>query len=104
MEYPSLEFVKTAFFGIKPCDLAAISIMDGVQGELGDEYYRKVRKDLLLIVENCVEPGGTCFCATMGTGPFAFKGFDIAYTRIGDGVVIFQPGSDLGVDVLSELN
>ncbi|MEM4648768.1 MAG: 4Fe-4S dicluster domain-containing protein [Nitrososphaerota archaeon] len=104
VEYPSLEFVKTAFFGIKPCDLAAISIMDGVQGELGDEYYRKVRKYLLLIVENCVEPGGTCFCATMGTGPFAFKGFDIAYTRIGNGAVIFQPGSDLGVDVLSELN
>ena len=46
VEYPRFEFYKTAFFGIKPCDLAAINVMDGVQGELGDEYYRKVRENL----------------------------------------------------------
>lgn len=40
----------------------------------------------------------------MGTGPFAFKGFDITYTHIDNGIILFQPGSDLGVDVLSELS
>lgn len=104
VEYPSFEFPRLAFFGIKPCDLAAIAVMDNVQGELGDEYYRKMRRNLFLVVENCVEPGETCFCATMGTGPMAAKGFDIAYTRIGGGVVLFHPGSDLGIEVLSELS
>ncbi|RLG04614.1 MAG: sulfite reductase subunit A [Thaumarchaeota archaeon] len=103
IEYPSHEFKKTALFGIKPCDLAAIRIMDDVQGALGDQYYLQMRKNLLLIVENCIEPGDTCFCSTMGTGPIAAKGFDIAYTRLEDDLVLFQPGSDLGVDLLSEL-
>jgi len=102
IEYPAYEFPKTAFFGIKPCDLAAIKIMDEVQGSLGDRYYLNTRENLLIIVENCTDPGDTCFCATMGTGPTATHGFDIAYTRLDD-VVLFQPGSDLGVELLSEL-
>ena len=104
VEYPSYEFPKTAFFGIKPCDLAAIMIMDRVQGELGDEYFLKMRKNLMIVVENCIEPGENCFCATMGTGPAAMGGFDIAYTRLDDSLVLFQAGSDIGVDILGELN
>lgn len=103
IEYSTHEFSKTAFFGIKPCDLAAIRIMDDVQGSLGDSYYLYARRDLLLIVENCTNLGDTCFCATMGTGPMATYGFDIAYTRL-DGEVLFQPGSDLGVEILTELD
>ncbi len=104
IEYPSYEFKRTALFGIKPCDLAAIKIMDDVQGTLGDQYYTRMREKLLLVVENCTEPGETCFCSTMGTGPFATRGFDISYTRLEEDLVLFQPGSDLGVELLSELS
>ncbi|MCD6421500.1 MAG: 4Fe-4S dicluster domain-containing protein [Thaumarchaeota archaeon] len=104
LEYPEYRFEATALFGIKPCDLAAIRIMDRVQGELGDEYFLKMREKLLIVVENCVEPGENCFCATMGTGPAASTGFDVAYTRLDDSTILFQPGSDLGVDLLGELN
>jgi len=103
IEHPEYESPQLAFFGIKPCDLAAIKVMDGVQGALGDPYYLSIRRGLLIIVENCTTPGKTCFCATMGTGPFAATGFDVAYTRLGGGLVLFQPGSDLGVKLLSEL-
>ena len=104
LERPEYEFEATALFGIKPCDLAAIRIMDRVQGELGDEYFLKMREKLLIVVENCVEPGENCFCATMGTGPAASIGFDVAYTRLDGSTILFQPGSDLGVDLLGELN
>jgi len=104
IEHPSHEIPELAFFGIKPCDLAAIKIMDRVQGSLGDQYYLNLRSKLLIIVENCTNPGGTCFCATMQTGPFASTGFDVAYTRLDGGLVLFQPGSDPGVELLSELN
>ena len=30
---------------------------------------------------NCTEPGGVCFCASMGTGPAAGPGYDIALTE-----------------------
>jgi len=104
IEHPAYEVCSLAFFGIKPCDLAAIKIMDQVQGTLGDKYYLKQREKTLIIVENCTNPGETCFCATMGTGPLASTGFDIAYTRIDKDTVLFQPGSDRGVELLSELD
>jgi len=103
IEIPEVEEELIAFFGIKPCDLAAIKAMDKVQGELGDPYYNAVRKNLLIVVENCVEPGETCFCSTMETGPIAESGFDIAYTRIGD-VIVFDYDSELGAELLRELD
>ncbi len=103
IEVPEVEVPKIAFFALKPCDLAAIQVMDRVQGCLGDAYYNLVRKNLVIVVENCVEPGGTCFCATMGTGPIASKGFDVAFTRIRDDLVVFEAGSSLGVELLDEL-
>ncbi len=105
LEFPKENFVPTALFGIKPCDLAAIRVMDGVQGRVGDPYYLRTREKLLIVVENCIEPGNTCFCATMGTGPEAPDGFDIAYTRLDGGeIVIFRPGSDAGIELLGELD
>ncbi|MCD6536486.1 MAG: 4Fe-4S dicluster domain-containing protein [Thaumarchaeota archaeon] len=104
VKHPSYEFPKTALFAVKPCDLASIKIMDNVQGSLGDQYYLKLRKNLIIIVENCTDPGDNCFCATMGTGPQATTGFDIAFTRLKDGQVVFQPGSDTGIELLTELD
>ena len=103
IEIPEVEEKLIAFFGIKPCDLAAIKAMDEVQGELGDPYYRLIRKNLLIIVENCIEPGETCFCSTMETGPIAGSGFDIAYTRVED-FIVFSADSEIGVNLLKELN
>ena len=34
---------------------------------------------------NCFEPGGTCFCVSMGTGPRAESGYDLALTEILEG-------------------
>jgi len=102
--FPKYDHGKIAFLGIKPCDLAAIKVMDKVQGSLGDEYYLSLRKNLLIIVENCVEPGNTCFCSTMGTGPRARYGFDIAYTKIpGRGLLVIEAGSEIGISIMSKL-
>lgn len=98
--FPEVREVKLAFFGIKPCDLAAVKVMDRVQGGVGDEYYMLMRRGLVTVVENCVEPGATCFCATMSAGPRVRNGFDIAYTRVGDELVV-EAGSDLGVRLLN---
>ncbi len=103
IEYPKERFKPTALFAIKPCDLASIKVMDRVQGGVGDPYYLAIRGKLLIIVENCVEPGKTCFCATMGTGPEARDGFDVAFTRL-DELVVFRPGSEVGVELLGELS
>ena len=80
---------KLAILGLRPCDLAAIRIQDRVFMENepagrthceAERYYRRTRAESLLIVINCTRPGGTCFCDSMGTGPKATDGFDVAMT------------------------
>jgi len=94
--------IKITFFAIKPCDSAAIKIMDKVFSWNKDVYYKAVRDNITLIVENCTNPGKTCFCATMGSGPRVTENFDIAYTRIDD-KVLFEVGSEKGEKILNSL-
>lgn len=101
---------KLALLGLRPCDLAAISVQDKVFGPDDesanrcetDLYYLRTRKAAFLIVVNCTRPGGNCFCVSMGTGPAAHDGFDLAMTELRGGFVI-QAGSPRGAQILARL-
>jgi len=60
-----------AFVGVRPCDAHAIRIQDRVVtgGAHVDPDYLERRRKAFVVAVNCTEPGGTCFCASMGTGP-----------------------------------
>ena len=60
-----------AFIGVRACELHAIEIQDRVflGGRYSDRDYAARREDVFLVAVNCFEPGGTCFCTSMGTGP-----------------------------------
>ena len=75
---------KRAFLGMRACELHAIAIQDRIflEGPYADPAYRARRERVLLIAVNCRQAGGTCFCASMGTGPRAVKGFDLALTEV----------------------
>ncbi len=91
-----------AFFGVRPCDVAAIRIQDRVflDGPFRDRAYAARRERCFVAVVNCTRPGGTCFCASIGTGPRAQDGFDIALTELG-GAFLAEAGSALGAEVLA---
>src|SRR5262249_56137651 len=77
---------RLAFFGVRPCDLRAIQIQDQVLGSgLGNSRYAARRAAVLVVAVNCTEPGETCFCASMGAGPAAGPGDDLALTGAGSG-------------------
>jgi sulfhydrogenase subunit beta (sulfur reductase) len=60
----------------------------------------------LIVCVQCVQAGGNCFCASMGTGPRAAKGFDLGLTEIiGEGVhrFVVETDSALGREILAEL-
>lgn len=61
-----------------------------------------VRQQAMFIAVNCARPGGTCFCASWGTGPAATKGFDLAMTELGDGFVV-EVGSKQGATLAGML-
>lgn len=95
-----------ALIGVRPCELAAIAVQDRVL--IGDSetdpVYHASRADAFVLVINCARPGGTCFCASMGTGPKAQGGFDLAVTEVchtDEHCVVVEVGSERGAKVLS---
>jgi ferredoxin len=98
---------RTAFFGVRPCEVEAIQIQDRVLigGPFADEDYLARRKASFVIAVNCGEPAGNCFCNSMGTGPAAKSGYDLVLTEILDGGHRFlvETGTDEGAELLAEL-
>ena len=98
-----------AFVGVRPCELAAIAIQDRVflGGRHPDPQYAERREGAFIVAVNCGEPAGTCFCASMGTGPRAEAGFDIALTELNDDGghrFLAQAGTGRGEAVLREVH
>ena len=99
---------RYAFVGVRSCDLHAVAIQDRVF--LGDRYvdadYEARRRDAVFIAVNCSRAGGTCFCASMGTGPRVTGGHDLALTELLDDEghrFLVEVGSPVGAELLSEV-
>jgi ferredoxin len=73
-----------ALLGVRPCELKGVHVQDGVLLDPADAdvVYRARREPAFIVVVQCASAGGTCFCASMGTGPRAQAGFDLALTEI----------------------
>ncbi|ACL72220.1 4Fe-4S ferredoxin, iron-sulfur binding [Thioalkalivibrio sulfidiphilus HL-EbGr7] len=100
---------RRAFIGVRPCELAAIGIQDRVflEQSVRDRAYGARREGVFLVAVNCAEPGGTCFCTSMGTGPRAHAGFDLGLTEvIGVGMhfLVIEAGSEAGEAMLVRLD
>ncbi len=99
---------KLAWLGVRACELAALAVQDAVfmQGAYADPVYTARRRQLFLIVVQCGQAGGTCFCASMGTGPKASQGFDLALTELIDAqrhCFVVEIGSERGADLLRQV-
>jgi ferredoxin len=99
---------RYAFLGVRSCDLHAVAIQDRVL--LGDRYvepdYAARRGDAFFVAVTCGRAGGTCFCASMNTGPAPSGGFDLSLTEIIDDDghrFVVEVGSSAGAAVLGEL-
>ncbi|HEX9259845.1 MAG TPA: 4Fe-4S dicluster domain-containing protein [Acidimicrobiales bacterium] len=97
--------VPLALFGVRPCELAALEVLDRVFGEPIQPGYVARRAAAFVVVAECGFPAATCFCSSTGTGPGAATGFDIALTELLDGGHRFvaRPGSKEGARVLGGL-
>ena len=76
-----------AYLGIRPCDAAAMTTLSKMWPGHPDD---------LIIVAECTSASGTCFCTSMGSGPFADERADIALTELGDGRILVRPLSERG--------
>lgn len=101
---------RFALIGVRACELHAIAIQDRVllHGAHVDPHYRARREGVFIVAVNCGQAGGTCFCASMNTGPKAEAGFDLALTEIiGNGdnghLFVVEAATEAGHALLAEL-
>lgn len=99
---------RKAFIGVRSCELHALAIQDRLlTGEMySDPQYIARRDGLFILALNCGQAGGTCFCASTGTGPEATGGFDLSMTEVLDGnrhYFVVRTGSETGAHVLAEV-
>jgi len=108
IEEAEREVQPLAFLGVRPCDLHALAALDKVllAGEYADSGYKLRRENTMLIAVNCGNPSGTCFCTSMGTGPKAESGYDLALTEIiqnGGHYFVVEIGSKKGEELLARI-
>ncbi len=103
------EAPRFAFIGVRACDLHALEILDRVflEGEYTDPWYESCRKNAFIVAVNCEQGGGTCFCASMGTGPCVESGYDLLLTEVrepGGHYFVAQSGNGEGTALLDSMS
>ena len=104
---PALASRDLALFGLRPCDVAALKILERVlvNGEYPDPHFARRRRGLFVVVVECARPAATCFCSSMGTGPGLEDGFDLAVTELfSPHRFLVRVGSEPGAREVSRLS
>lgn len=91
---------KRILFGLHPCDIHGIKILDTVfTVNYQDPYYVARRKNTVIIGLSCI-PDEKCFCKSMHTD-YTEDGFDLFLSDIGDDYLV-AVGTSLGDDLIAE--
>ncbi len=89
-----IEEKKKVLFGVRGCDVCAISVLDRyMSGEFDDPYYGTRRKNTIIIGLTCDYPRTSCFCTAFGG--MHPSSYDLWLTDIGDCYVV-DVGSEIG--------
>lgn len=106
---PAENVPRYAFIGVHACDLQAMAVQDRVflQGPHVDPVYQARLEQAFILAVNCGGRGcGTCFCVSMGSGPRAISGFDLALTEVlqeGKHYFLVEVGTERGAGVLQSV-
>ena len=101
---------RFAFIGVHSCDLHAMEVQDRVflKGKHVDPTYQARRENAFIVAVNCGGAScGTGFCVSLGTGPKATFGFDLALTEVlenGAHYLVTEIGSPRGAEVLRQVS
>ena len=89
---------RIILFGVHPCDIYALNILDQVfSGKYNDPYYQARRKNIAIIGIDCT-PDEHCFCRSM-RADFVDRGFDLFFQDLGDRYQVLV-GTALGDDMV----
>jgi len=92
------DYSPRAVFGIRPCDAAANLIIkrNFDSKEYRDPYWVDSFESCVFIGHACENPGATCFCTSVGFGPFNEDGLDLLLVESGNGGFLAKVITDKG--------
>jgi len=101
---PAANTKPQVLFGLRPCDSKAMLLLDSVfdQEDYQDPYYIEKRKNMILVGLACTNPQSTCFCTSVGGGPFDKEGLDILVTELDDNRCYVEILTEKGKQLIAE--
>ena len=91
-------------FGIRPCDSRALQLLDlnFNTSSHRDPWWVRRRESTTLVGLACSNPCPTCFCTSVGSGPFATEGLDLLLIDVDDQFII-QVATEKGQELLDDM-
>ncbi len=92
-------------FGIRPCDLKSIEMLDDLFLTRGfvDPYYKAKRDSGILVAYLCGKPARTCFCESMGIDYQKAENADMVMFESGD-FIGFEAQTPKGEELLKSID
>lgn len=95
-------FPETVLVGVRPCDAAAIPVLDAVfSWDYKDEFFLERRNKTTIIGLACTIADDACFCTTVGLSPSEAKGSDLFLTPLEGGGYACESCSDKGEQLIA---
>jgi sulfhydrogenase subunit beta (sulfur reductase) len=90
-------------FGMRACDVMGMRQAGSfMKRDVTDPYYKSKEEGILKVVMACSGPQNeTCFCTTVGSGPFAEAGFDLQFYDLGDEFLV-EAESERGKQLIAD--
>ena len=97
-------FPETVLVGVRPCDAAAIPVLDAVfSWDYKDEFFLERRRKTTIVGLACTQADEACFCSAVGLSPSNPKGADLFLTPLEGGGYACETFSEKG-EVLITVN
>lgn len=88
--------------GARPCDAAALPILDHVfNWDYRDPFFNRRRELTTVVTLACLEHDSQCFCTSVGLAPDATAGSDVLLVDLGDGSYEVRYVTDKGRKLLT---
>ncbi len=91
------QFPETVLVGVRPCDAAAIPVLDAVfSWDYKDRFFLERRAKTTIIGLACTQADDACFCTAVGLSPAEPKGADLLLTPLSGGGYLAESHSEKG--------
>lgn len=89
IEQAPLNFRETVIIGARPCDAAALEIVDRVMGwDYRDELWFGRRQATAVLAVACTSCDESCFCTSVGLSPTSSRGADMFLIPVEGGFAV----------------